>query len=66
MTIVEQEADVAPIEGITFAMPDFMTEVVAQISQLARQSSSINQRSGVSVRMSVTNYEALAAAALQK
>ncbi|MGI9602851.1 MAG: sigma 54-interacting transcriptional regulator [Acidimicrobiales bacterium] len=64
--IVEQEAAVAPIEGVTFAMPDFMTEVVAQISQLARQSSSINQRSGVSVRMSVTNYEALAAAALRR
>ncbi|MDH3706120.1 MAG: sigma 54-interacting transcriptional regulator [Acidimicrobiia bacterium] len=66
ITIVEQEADVAPIEGISFAMPDFMTEVVAQVSQLARQSSSINQRSGVSVRMSVTNYEALAASALRR
>ncbi|MDH5236185.1 MAG: sigma 54-interacting transcriptional regulator [Acidimicrobiia bacterium] len=66
ITIVEQEALVAPIEGVTFAMPDFMTEVVAQVSQLARQSASINQRSGVSVRMSVTNYEALAAAALRR
>ncbi len=66
MTIVEQEASVDPVDGITFAMPDFMTEVVASVSHLARQSSSINQRSGVSVRMSVTNYEALAASALRR
>jgi magnesium chelatase subunit I len=40
--------------------------VVATFSQLARASSHVNQRSGVSVRLSVANYEALAANALRR
>ena len=40
-----------------------MLELVAEISQLARRSSEISQRSGVSVRVSVANLESLAASA---
>jgi magnesium chelatase subunit I len=38
-----------------------MAEIVATFSHLARASSHVNQRSGVSVRLSVSNYEVLAA-----
>jgi magnesium chelatase subunit I len=46
--------------------PRFMLELVAEISTLARRSSEISQRSGVSVRVSVANLEVLAAAALKR
>ena len=36
-------------------------EVIATVSHLARASTHVNQRSGVSVRLSVTNHEVLAA-----
>jgi len=47
-------------------VPDYLAEVIATVSQLARSSPHVNQRSGVSVRMSVTNYEAAAANALRR
>ena len=40
-------------------MPQFMKEIVAELTHLARRSHDISQRSGVSVRMSVANYENL-------
>ena len=43
-----------------------MIEIVATLSQLARQSPHINQRSGVSVRLSVANYETLVASAVRR
>ena len=46
-------------------MPEFMGEIVAELSQLARQSPHLNQHSGVSVRLSITNYETLVANALR-
>ena len=47
-------------------MPAYMKEVLAEISQLARRSPEISQRSGVSVRVTVANYENLASAALKR
>ena len=41
------------------AVPRFMKEVVEETSRLARTSPHVNQASGVSVRMSVSNYENL-------
>ncbi|HJL77382.1 MAG TPA: hypothetical protein QF417_08940, partial [Acidimicrobiales bacterium] len=55
MDIVEQEATVPTVADLTVAVPDFMARVVATISQEARRSPHLNQRSGVSVRLSVTN-----------
>jgi magnesium chelatase subunit I len=43
-----------------------MTEVVAEVSQQARRSPHINQRSGVSVRLSIANYETLVANATRR
>ena len=66
MAIVAQEA--SPLEGedLDVVVPDFMSEIVATLSQLARQSSHINQRSGVSVRLTVTNAETLVANAARR
>jgi magnesium chelatase subunit I len=50
----------------TVVMPPFMEEIVAEITQLARRSPEISQRSGVSVRVSVANMEVLEAAALKR
>jgi magnesium chelatase subunit I len=47
-------------------VPGFMKEVVAELSQLARRSSEVSQRSGVSVRVTIANQETLLAAALKR
>ena len=39
-------------------VPQFMKEIVAEISRLARRSPDVNQRSGVSVRTSIATFEA--------
>ena len=68
LAIVHQEA--APpmsVEGgPRVEVPDFMAEIVAELSQLARQSPHVNQRSGVSVRLSISNYETLVANAVRR
>ncbi len=52
--------------GIDVRIPSFMAEVVATFSQLARQSPHVNQRSGVSVRLTVANQETLVANAVRR
>ena len=66
MDIVLQEAIVPDVDGVEVVVPDFMTRVVAAISREARHSPHLNQRSGVSVRMSVSNHEALVASAVRR
>ena len=65
LDITEQEATV-PEADVPVVMPDFMSEVLVHLTFLARQSPHINQRSGVSVRLTVSNYETLAAAAIRR
>jgi magnesium chelatase subunit I len=43
-----------------------MKEIVVEITRLARRSPDINQRSGVSVRASIADYESLLANALRR
>ena len=68
LAIVAQEVrpSVLGPGGHRVEMPAFMAEVVAEVSQLARQSPHVNQRSGVSVRLSISNYETLAANAARR
>ncbi|MEX0762139.1 MAG: magnesium chelatase [Dehalococcoidia bacterium] len=47
-------------------VPDYMSEVVSEISALARASPEVNQRSGVSVRVSIANFETMRSAALRR
>ncbi len=70
VAIMKQEAtplDVETPDGpITVAVPDYLTDTIATFSHLARASNQVNQRSGVSVRLSVSNYESVAASALRR
>src|SRR6204780_3157394 len=63
--IMEHEADF-PTAGVPVSVPPFMKEVVAEVSHLARRSTHLNQRSGVSVRLSIANYETLIASAVRR
>ena len=67
LAIVRQEAH--PLDqsaACACRCPTFMAEIVATLSHLARSSPHINQRSGVSVRLSVANYETLVANATRR
>jgi magnesium chelatase subunit I len=66
VAVILQEANPADLDGVKVEVPAYMAEVVASISQLARQSPQVNQRSGVSVRLGVANYETLVAAASRR
>ncbi len=66
LAVIHQEAEPLEVASLRVDVPPFMEEIVATLSQLARQSSHINQRSGVSVRLSVTNYETLVASAARR
>ena len=66
MEVIVQEAVPADLEGLRVDVPTYMAEIVATLSQLARQSPQVNQRSGVSVRLGVANYETLVAAAARR
>jgi magnesium chelatase subunit I len=66
LAVVLQEAHPFEAEGLAVDVPAFMADIVATISQQARSNSAINQRSGVSVRLSITNYETLIANAARR
>jgi len=69
IAIMEQEATSLGADepgSIPVHVPVFMKEIVAELSQLARRSSEVSQRSGVSVRVTIANAETLAATALKR
>src|SRR5216684_2814493 len=59
ITIMEQEMPVFDREAAAVRIPDFMKEIVAHLTFEARGSNEINQSSGVSVRVTINNYESL-------
>jgi magnesium chelatase subunit I len=64
--IVDQEAERFEADGVVVRVPAYMKDVVSSLSHLARGSGNINQRSGVSVRLSVSNYETMVANAARR
>ena len=66
MDIVDQEATIPVVDGLDVVVPDFMSRVVVAITHEARRSPHLNQRSGVSVRVSIANQETLAASAVRR
>jgi magnesium chelatase subunit I len=64
--IMRQEARSASVGDVRVTVPAFLEDVVATFSHQARASSHVNQRSGVSVRLSVSNVEVLAANAVRR
>ena len=64
--IIEQERMRFDDGDHEIVVPGFMKEIVAEITRLARRSPDVNQRSGVSVRASIANYESLLANAYRR
>ncbi|MHB8394581.1 MAG: AAA family ATPase [Candidatus Dormibacteria bacterium] len=64
--IMEQERSNFDGVGVALHVPDYMRELVAEISLQARRTSQVNQRSGVSVRLSIANFETLLANAIRR
>ena len=65
IAIIKQEAAV-PTADRPVTIPWFIDDIVARVSHVARQSSAISQKSGVSVRLSIANYETVVASALRR
>lgn len=59
IAIMEQEAISLSQRSMAVQVPQFMKEVLANMTFEARKSSEINQSSGVSVRVTINNYESL-------
>ena len=64
--IVEQEYANFEDTHKSVTVPRYMKEIVAEITALARRSPDINQRSGVSLRVSIANYETILSAAFKR
>ena len=52
--------------GLAVAVPTFMTRIVVAITRAARSSPHVSQRSGVSVRLSISNSETMVANAMRR
>src|SRR3990172_5171735 len=59
MAIMEQEMPLIDRAGRELRVPGFVKEILAQVTFEARGSNEINQASGVSVRVTINNYESL-------
>ncbi|MCY4130343.1 MAG: magnesium chelatase [Gammaproteobacteria bacterium] len=66
LRIVHQEATPLDLQDRTLDVPDYMGWIAVEITHLARDSADINQRSGVSVRTSITVYETMLANAFRR
>src|SRR5215475_1256384 len=59
IAIMEQEAVHPPRDGMEVRVPQFLKDILAQITFEARGSNEINQSSGVSVRVTINNFESV-------
>lgn len=65
IAIMRQEAS-PPSTGLPVSVPPFLEEVIVEFTHQVRASGHVNQRSGVSVRLSIANFETLVASALRR
>jgi magnesium chelatase subunit I len=65
MEIVRAEAR-QPRTSLPITVPWFVERIITEASHLARRSPMLNQRSGVSVRLTIANYESVVANALRR
>ena len=59
MIIMEQEASPIEVRSHKVEVPRFMKEILGHLTFEARKSNEINQSSGVSVRVTINNFESL-------
>ena len=64
--VIENEFTTLDMGDYRVNVPGFITEMIAEITRIARESPDISQRSGVSVRASIANYETVLANALRR
>jgi magnesium chelatase subunit I len=65
--IMERERTHFDDDGFSqITIPPYLKEIIAEVTALARKSPEINQRSGVSVRVSICNYENVISNALRR
>ncbi len=57
IAIMEQEATPFADDEMEVSFPRYMKEIIAEVTHLARKNPDISKRSGVSVRVSISNYE---------
>jgi magnesium chelatase subunit I len=63
--IVDQES--TPLDAVVpVRFPRYMKDVIVELTHQARRSPQVNQRSGVSVRLSICNAETVAASAVKR
>jgi len=66
LSIVEAERKQFGGDEFESYVPQYMKEIIAEVTHLARKSPDINQRSGVSVRVSIANYETILSGAIRR
>ncbi|MCX6022096.1 MAG: magnesium chelatase [Chloroflexi bacterium] len=66
ITIMESERSIFKDEGLSVSVPEYIKEIIAEITGLARRSPDINQRSGVSVRVSIADYESVVSNSIRR
>jgi magnesium chelatase subunit I len=66
IAIVEQEWQQFRDGDISYTVPNYVKEVIAEITHQARRSPDIGQRSGVSVRVSISNMETVVSNAIRR
>jgi magnesium chelatase subunit I len=66
IAIMEAERTAFIADGVSTTAPEYMKQVIAELTHLARKATEISQRSGVSVRVSICNYENLVSSALKR
>jgi len=66
IAIMEAERTRFPADGFRATTPEYMKQVLAELTHLARRAPEISQRSGVSVRVSICNYENLLSSAMKR
>ena len=66
IAIIDQEAMKVKTEGIELIVAPFMKEIIAEITHEARRSPDISQRSGVSARVTISNYENILSNSLRR
>src|SRR5437762_428993 len=66
IAIMEQEATHFGANGYQATYPKYMKEIIAEITHLARKNPDISKRSGVSVRVSICNYENVLSNAMRR
>lgn len=60
ISVIRQEAD------LVAEVPDYLVEILARFTRQLRESSSVDQRSGVSARFAIAGAETIAAAAIHR